>query len=85
MYPPVPRLVHFAPPLEHQIISGLNFRFDREARNAYKIGEYEVPAGFGIIIPAYSIMHSEEYYPEPEKFIPERLVLLQLTSLDQIS
>jgi len=28
-----------------------------------------------VVIPAYSIMHSQDNYPDPEKFIPDRLYI----------
>jgi cytochrome P450 family 3 subfamily A len=30
-----------------------------------------------ITVPAFALHHMEEYYPDPEKFDPERLALLQ--------
>ncbi|KAH8410926.1 hypothetical protein KR222_011719, partial [Zaprionus bogoriensis] len=34
--------------------------------------KYYLPAGAQLVIPVYSIHHDPEYYPEPEKFQPER-------------
>ncbi|CAF5147143.1 unnamed protein product, partial [Rotaria magnacalcarata] len=47
-------------------------RFDRVASQDYQLGDYHIPKGTIINVPVYSIHHDAEYWPEPEKFIPER-------------
>ncbi|KAL1488615.1 hypothetical protein ABEB36_014418 [Hypothenemus hampei] len=51
----------------------------RECTKDYKIDAITpdertlyIPKGMGIQIPTYAIHHDPNYYPEPEKFIPER-------------
>lgn len=46
----------------------------RLAQNDYKIPGTEIiiEKGTSVWIPAYAIQHDPEYYPEPEKFMPER-------------
>lgn len=49
-------------------------RFDRSAEEDYQIGDLKIPKGTNIAIPVYVLHHSEEYWPEPEEFRPERQV-----------
>jgi cytochrome P450 len=51
-------------------------RLEREAMTDYKLGDTGITLFKGQIveIPTYAIHHSEEYYPNPEKFIPERFM-----------
>ncbi|XP_071093713.1 cytochrome P450 3A8-like [Haliotis cracherodii] len=35
---------------------------------------YHIPAGLGIVIPVYAIHHDPEFWPEPEKFDPDRFL-----------
>src|SRR5581483_9141136 len=44
----------------------------RRSVSACKIGGYHVPAGSIILLSQYVIHHDERYYPDPEKFDPER-------------
>jgi cytochrome P450 len=44
----------------------------RRAVSGYKAGKYYVPAKSIILLSQYVIHHDERYYPEPEKFDPER-------------
>lgn len=44
----------------------------RRAVSGYKVGKYYVPARSIILLSQYVIHHDERYYPEPEKFDPER-------------
>ena len=36
------------------------------------IGGYQVPKGTAVLTAQYSFHHNPEYWPEPEKFQPER-------------
>ena len=44
----------------------------RQAVTDVTIGEYEVPAGATILVSQYLMHHHPRYYPEPERFDPER-------------
>jgi cytochrome P450 len=44
----------------------------RRAVSGYKVGKYYVPARSIILLSQYVMHHDERYYPEPEKFDPER-------------
>lgn len=46
----------------------------RKCAKEYKIPgtDQVIPEGKNVLIPIYSIHHDPEYYPEPEKFDPER-------------
>ncbi|KAG4073971.1 hypothetical protein HA402_014176 [Bradysia odoriphaga] len=46
----------------------------RQAEKDYRIPKTElvIPKGKRIFIPIHAIHHDPEYYPEPDKFIPER-------------
>lgn len=39
------------------------------------MGEYHLPKGMVISVPVYSLHHDPQFWPEPEKFIPERYTL----------
>lgn len=47
---------------------------NRIAQNDYKIRNSNliIPKGTSVSIPTYCIHHDSEYYPDPEKFDPER-------------
>lgn len=47
-------------------------RLNREADEDIKVGDWTIPSYTDVVIPVYSIHNSPEYYPDPEKFIPER-------------
>jgi cytochrome P450 len=44
----------------------------RRAVSGYKVGKFHVPAKSIILLSQYVVHHDERYYPEPEKFDPER-------------
>ena len=66
--------------------SSLRF-LDRKCVEDYKLPgvDYVIPKGMTIIIPASSIHHDPEYYPDPYKFDPERFtdnkIILKPTTL----
>jgi len=49
-------------------------RFERRAATDYKIpgSDLVIPKDTLVIFPSYGIQHDEEYFPNPEKFDPER-------------
>ncbi|XP_023219443.1 cytochrome P450 3A41-like isoform X2 [Centruroides sculpturatus] len=48
----------------------------RECTEEYEISEigFKIPKGMTIAIPIYSMHHDKEFYPNPEKFDPERFL-----------
>jgi cytochrome P450 len=44
----------------------------RRAVSSYKIGKYYAPAGSIMLLSQYVAHHDERFYPEPDKFDPER-------------
>lgn len=48
------------------------FRFARDATKDWNVNGHFIPAGATIEIPAGYVHYDPEYWPEPEKFIPER-------------
>ena len=46
--------------------------FMREPIEDVQLGQYLIPKGEQILISPYVIQHNPRYFPEPEKFIPER-------------
>lgn len=51
-------------------------RMERRANSDYKLGDtgITIPKGMIVGIPVWAMHHSEEYFPEPETFIPERFL-----------
>lgn len=47
-------------------------RIDRECNKDVNFGAFTIKKGMKVQIPAYAIQHSEEYYPSPEVFNPDR-------------
>jgi cytochrome P450 len=48
------------------------YAFSRRALRDVEIDGYQVPKGRVVLIAPYTLHRREEYYPEPEKFDPER-------------
>jgi len=48
----------------------------RKASQTYQLPDDSliIEKGQKIVIPVYAIHHDNKYYPEPEKFIPERFL-----------
>ncbi|XP_023219429.1 cytochrome P450 3A24-like [Centruroides sculpturatus] len=48
----------------------------RECTEEYELSEicFKVPKGMSIAVPVYSIHHDREFYPNPEKFNPDRFL-----------
>ena len=47
-------------------------RIDREAKHDVTVKGIRISAGMMVSVPVYHMHHYEEYYPQPEKFMPER-------------
>ncbi len=77
------------PYLEATIQETLRFyppasRVVRVAEEDYRLSdEIKIPKGCLVNIPAYAIHHSEEFYPQPEKFDPDRFLPEQKAARDQ--
>ena len=52
--------------------SFLFFRYGRECNEACTINGIQFPRGMLVIVPAYALHRDPEYWPDPEKFEPER-------------
>ena len=51
-------------------------RLERTSTQSYQIPNTSIVINKGdvVYVPVYAIHHDEEYYPDPEKFIPERFL-----------
>ncbi|XP_014772532.1 cytochrome P450 3A8 [Octopus bimaculoides] len=49
-----------------------SFRLQRYAKETVKIKDWIIPKNIPVDISIYSLQHDPEYWPEPDKFIPER-------------
>nr|CAD2147420.1 unnamed protein product [Meloidogyne enterolobii] len=58
---------------------------NRECNSNLNINGINLREGDLVFIPIYSIQHNEEFYPEPEKFKPERFIREEKTSLDPLT
>ncbi|XP_064612070.1 cytochrome P450 3A24-like [Liolophura sinensis] len=47
-------------------------RMDRVCNKTTEVHGYKIPEGMGIALPIYNIHHDPEYWPDPDKFDPER-------------
>jgi cytochrome P450 family 6 len=62
---------------------------DRMCINDYELppstynDNVKVPGGIGVYIPVYGIHHDSKYYPEPEKFDPQRFTEENIRSRPQ--
>ena len=48
--------------------------FVREATRAHQLGGYEISKGSLIIVAPWFVHHDARYFPEPERFLPERFL-----------
>jgi cytochrome P450 len=46
--------------------------FGRRALEAFSLGRYRLPARSLILLSPYVVHHRADFYPDPERFIPER-------------
>ena len=46
--------------------------FSRRAIQDDILADYDIPAGTDIYISPYILQHTEQYWPDPEKFDPDR-------------
>ncbi|XP_025103410.1 cytochrome P450 3A5-like [Pomacea canaliculata] len=56
----------------------------RQALKSRTIKGVTIPAGMGVAIPIYSIMHDPDYFDDPEKFWPERFSEAESSKLPSI-
>ena len=47
------------------------------------LGGYHVPKGTAVLTAQYSFHHNPDYWPDPDKFQPERRAFLIASSLSQ--
>lgn len=58
----------------------------REAlQGGMMIGKHHIPAGIDVGVPHYAIHHNAEYYPEPFEFRPERWIVQDDASSDDVA
>jgi cytochrome P450 family 49 subfamily A len=57
---------------ENMRLYGIVPGITKEAKKDTILGDYKIPKGQSVMIHMYSIHNSEEYFENPEKFIPER-------------
>lgn len=57
----------------------------RKSTREETFGEYTVPAGTTMALPAYVIQHSERYWPQPEKFDPSRFDEQHIQAIQKFS
>jgi hypothetical protein len=66
---------------QNNIISGLFLycvaRFVREARNDITMNSWFIPKGTDVTVSIYTLHRNPEYWPDPEKFDPERFVIIE--------
>ena len=48
--------------------------FGRRVLEPCELGGYAIPKGAGIVISPYVVHRNPRYYPEPERFVPERFL-----------
>lgn len=65
-------LDHLAETLRMYPVASEHLRRVNEHFEVPNYPKHYLPAGSQLIIPVYSIHHDATYYPEPEKFQPER-------------
>ncbi|XP_022110444.1 cytochrome P450 3A2-like [Acanthaster planci] len=58
---------------------------DRECLETVTYGKYTLPKGLVIHIPAYSVQHDEDVWPDPEKFHPERFSPENKASIEPVA
>ncbi len=66
-----------------QVVNGvwIVFRIDRNCSREYQVTEgLWIPKDSVVSVPVHTIHHSEEYYPQPEEFRPERFAELSSSS-----
>ncbi len=71
LYPSVQR---YSNHLSISVFESSSFSVDRCCNKTCKIGDYVIEKGDIVNVSIYSIQRDAEYWPEPDKFKPERFV-----------
>lgn len=58
----------------------------RQAQEDYRVPDtdFVIQKGTSVWVPAHAIQHDPEYYPEPDKFMPERFSAEQVAERESI-
>lgn len=48
------------------------YAFTRRAKSSVQVGSYRIPKGASVVISPYTLQRRPQFYPEPERFDPER-------------
>ena len=58
--------------MEGDVIAFNWYRTQRYCKETIEIGGVTIPQGSEVVIPIYHLHHKPEYWPDPDKFDPER-------------
>ena len=47
-------------------------RFDRECKEDIRIKDVFIPKGTYVVVPIYALHRNPKYWPDPDKFDPDR-------------
>lgn len=53
------------------------YAFTRRAISSIELGEYCIPKGASVVISPYTLHRRSDFYPDPERFVPERFAAEQ--------
>ncbi|MGW5532467.1 cytochrome P450, partial [Streptomyces xanthochromogenes] len=57
----------------------------RETTEAITLGDYEIPAGATVFYPFWAVHMNPEYWPDPERFRPERFTPDEVTKRPRLA